>query len=194
MLDLVLPRTILHYDTLRQITQLNIDVNTNHLHTYHDVLNACPQLIECCITTSQKIRSRIPNRPKNMITLPCLIYLSIKLNAAMVLLLSNVDAPALQVLNVSICLGAQVKAMSLIPFICKCVTIEHIAFKGVNVTKEQEKFEHDIRSTHPDVFITWKDAKKIQRIIYQGKYTSSSDTEPEFTQCPLNWEEMVVSE
>lgn len=109
----------------------------------------------------------------------------------MVLLLSNVDAPALHVLNVSIGLGAQVNAMSLIPFIRKCVAIEHIALKGVHVTKEQGMFERDIRSTHPDVLITWKEAKKITRIIYQEKYTSGSDTEPEFTQHPLNWEEMV---
>lgn len=191
-LDSVLPRTILHRDTLRQITKLNMDINTDHLHTYHDALNACTQLMECSIAISQKIRRRVPNTPDNVITLPCLIRLSIELNPAMVSLLSNVDAPALHELNISICLGAQVKAVSLMPFICTCVAIQHIALKGVNVTKEQEMFERDIRSTHPDVFVTWKDAEKIPRIIYQDTYISGSDTEPDFTQHPLNWEEMVV--
>jgi hypothetical protein len=179
-LDLVHIRTIPHPTTLQQITKLKVEITTYHLATYRDVLKNCPLLTDCSIVISPKMKNMQWNIGQFTITLSHLKTFSIEANLAMVTLLSQINTPALQVLNIFMPPYATVKASSLLPFIQKSPTIMHIAATGVNVPREQENFEHDIKFTHPDIFITWKQTNKITRLIYQEEYISGSDTEPDF--------------
>lgn len=165
-LDSVQAQSILHRDTLQQITELNIDLNTNHLYTYHNILTACPFLDECSIGIQWPMLRILENTPENKIMIACLTILSIEVTPLMLSLLDTICTPALQVLNIAIHLGSNIKADRLIPFICKCLAIVHIDVTGVDVMEEQNNFEHKIRLIHPDVFIFWKNAKRILCIIY----------------------------
>ena len=186
-------RTIPHSQTLQQITKLKIEIITYHLSTYHNILKACPLLTDCFIAISQKIKDMVWKAGQFAVTLSHLKILSIEANLAMVALLSKIDTPALQVLNISVPLDSKVKATSLLPFIQRAPTIGHIAATGVHITKEQDNFEHNIKFTHPDIVIIWKETKRIQRIIYQEEYISGNDTEPDFMedsqdQGEMGWE------
>lgn len=190
-LDSAQPRSIPHRDTLQHITKLNMDLHTNHLYTYHNILTACPLLAECSIAIRQPILRIVENTPENTITLSHLTTLSIEVTPPMLSLLDIMCTPGLQVLNISMHLGSKVKADSLLPFISKSPTLVHIDLTGINVMEDEKQFEHNIRSIHPDVFIDWKNAKRIPRIIYREKYISGSDTELEFTEDVLQWEEIL---
>jgi len=183
-------RTIPHPQTLQQITKLKIEIITYHLSTYHNILKACPLLTDCSIAISQKIKDMVWNAGQLAVTLSHLKILSIEANLAMVALLFKIDAPALQILNISVPLDSKVKASSLLPFIQRSPNVGHIVAIGVHVTKERENFEHEIKFTHPDIVIIWKETKKIQRIIYQEEYISGNDTEPDFMEDSNDQEEM----
>jgi hypothetical protein len=190
-LNSVQPRTILHDDTLRQITKLRVDLNTQHLSIYHNLLKACPLLTDCTIAINYKIKDTIPEEPENIITLSHLITLSIEMNPPAPMLLSHIHAPALETLKVTLPPRRDTTARALIPFIRNTPSILQFIAAGFNVTREQKNFDHDIKFSHPNLSTSWINTNKIPQPLFRLEYDSGSETEPDLSQNASGPEEVI---